>query len=48
MKITIEVPDDTLALVATYIFNGDTYPQMSMKTIVLGTEDIEKQKEVTE
>ncbi len=48
MKITIEVPDDTLALVATYVCNGDTDLRMSMKTIVLGTEDIEKQREVTE
>lgn len=48
MKITIEVPDSTLALVATYVYNGDTYPCMNMGTKVLTTEDIEKQREVTE
>jgi len=48
MKITIEVPDSTLALVATFVYNGDTYPCMNMGTKVLTTEDIEKQKDVTE
>lgn len=48
MKITIEVPDSTLALVATFVYNGDEYPCMNMGTKVLTTDDIEKQKEVTE
>lgn len=48
MKITIEVPDGTLALVATYVYYGDVYPCMNMGTKVLATEDIEKQREVTE
>ena len=48
MKITIEVPDSTLALVATFVYNGDKYPCINMETKVLTTEDIEKQREVTE
>ncbi len=48
MKITIEVPDGTLALVATFVYNGDVYPCMNMGTKVLTTEDIEKQKEEME
>ena len=48
MKITIEVPDGTLALVATFVYDDGTYPFISMGTKALTTEDIEKQKEVTE
>ncbi len=48
MKITIEVPDSTLAVVATFVYNSDTYQCMNMGTKVLTTEDIEKQKEVTD
>jgi len=48
MKITIEVPDGTLALVATFVYDDGAYPCLSMGTKVLTSEDIEKQKEVTE
>lgn len=48
MKITIEVPDGTLALVATFVYDDGTYPCISMGTKTLTTEDIEKQKGVTE
>lgn len=48
MKITVEVPDGTIALTATYIYPDAEYPKMCMGTQVLDTDDIQKQKEVTE
>jgi len=48
MKITIEVPDGTLAVIATYIYPDTEYPKMCVGTHLIDSNDIEKQKEVTE
>lgn len=48
MKITIEVPDGTLVVVATYIYPDTEYPKRCVGTHLIDSNDIEKQKEVTE
>ncbi len=48
MKITIEVPDGTLVVVATYIYPDTKYPQMCVGTHVMDSNDIKEQKEVME
>jgi hypothetical protein len=48
MKITIEVPDGTLVVIATYIYPDTEYNKMCVGTHLIDSNDIEKQKEVTE
>lgn len=48
MKIIIEVSDGTLAIVATYIYPDTEYSKMCVGTHLIDSNDIEKQREVTE
>ena len=48
MRIYIEIPDNTVALVATYLYPNGEYPNLCMSTLQMDSDGLQEHKEAVE
>ena len=48
MRIYIEIPDNTVALVATYLYPEREYPNLRMETLQMDSDGLQEHKEAAE